>query len=67
MILILSNRRDATTDLLMPHLEAHAEVFRFNIDLWRDYSWSISATGYELSDPTGRTCREREVGAVYDR
>ncbi len=67
MILILSNRRDATTDLLMPLLEAHAEVFRFNVDLWRDYSWSISATGYELRDPTGRTCRECEVGAVYDR
>lgn len=67
MILILTNRRDVTTDLLMPHLTSHAEVFRFNMDLWRDYSWSIDAKGYELRDPTGRCCRESEVGAVYDR
>lgn len=67
MILILSNVRDATTDLLLPHLTPHAEVFRFNMDLWRDYSWSVDASGYELRDPTGRLCREREVGALYDR
>lgn len=65
--LILTSSRDITTDILMPHLTARAEVFRFNIDLWRDYRWSITADGYELSDPTGRTCREEEVGAVYER
>jgi len=65
--LILTSSRDMTTDLLMPHLTARAETFRFNIDLWRDYRWSITADGYELSDPTRRTCREEEVGAVYER
>lgn len=67
MILILSNSRDVTTDIMMPYLTKHAEVFRFNIDLWRDYSWSIGPEGYILSDPTGRICREKEVGAVYER
>lgn len=51
----------------MPHLTARAKVFRFNIDLWRDYRWSITADGYELANPTGRVCREKDVGAVYER
>lgn len=67
MILILSNSNDVTTDILMPYLTERAEVFRFNIDLWRDYTWSIGAEGYTLSDPLGRVCHESEVGAVYER
>lgn len=67
MILLLTNSRDVTTDILMPYLTSRAEVFRFNIDLWRDYTWSIQADGYTLSDPVGRVCREKEVGAVYER
>ena len=67
MILILTNSHDVTTDYLLPHLTPHADIFRFNIDLWHDYSWSIDALGYELRDPAGRTCRESETGAVYDR
>lgn len=51
----------------MPYLAARAEVFRFNSDLWREYSWNIHSTGYELRDPSGRCCREEEVGAVYER
>lgn len=67
MILLLTNSHDVTTDILMPYLTERAEVFRFNIDLWREYTWSIGPDGYTLTDPTGRTCREREVGAVYER
>lgn len=67
MILLLTNSNDVTTDILMPYLTARAEVFRFNIDLWREYTWSIGPDGYTLTDPTGRTCCEREVGAVYER
>ena len=67
MILLLTNSRDTTTDILMPHLTGRAEVFRLNIDLWKDYTWNIHADGYEISDPLGRVCREAEVGAVYER
>lgn len=67
MILLLTNSHDVTTDVLLPHLTPHADVFRFNIDLWRDYRWSITGDGYELADPVGRVCREAEVGAVYER
>ena len=42
-------------------------VFRFNIDLWKDYTWSIHASGFEIRDPVGRVCNERDVGAVWLR
>lgn len=67
MILLLTNSLDVTTDRLLAFMPEQPAVFRFNIDLWRDYAWSITADGYELCDPTGRCCREAEVGAVYER
>ena len=67
MILLLTNSGDVTTDILMPHLTCRAEVFRLNIDLWKEYTWNIHADGYEISDPLGRVCREAQVGAVYER
>ncbi|MBR5522607.1 MAG: hypothetical protein IKV82_03995 [Akkermansia sp.] len=67
MILILSNSVDVTTDLMLPHLQERADVFRFNMDLWRDYQWNIHAHGFELQDPVGRVCTEQLTGAVYER
>lgn len=67
MILLLTSSHDLTTDTLIPYLGERAEVFRFNIDLWQQYSWSIWNGGYEITDPSGRICREKEVGAVYER
>ena len=66
MILILTNSFDDTTDLMLPYFEP-VSVFRFNIDLWADYSWAIHASGFEIRDPLGRVCRESEVGAVWLR
>ncbi len=66
MILILTCSFDQTTDLLMPFLE-RVPVFRFNIDLWKSYSWVINSGGYALRDCLGRECHESEVGAVYLR
>lgn len=66
MILILTCSFDTTTDLLIPYWNG-LPVFRFNIDLWRDYSWSIGPSGFNLVDPLQRVCQEHEVGAVYLR
>lgn len=66
MLLILTCSMDLTTDLVMRHLHG-VPVFRFNIDLWRDYQWSITPDGYFLRDPTGRTCQSEQVRAVYLR
>lgn len=66
MLLILTCSMDRTTDLVMDQLGS-LPIFRFNIDLWRDYRWSISQDGYFLEDPTRRSCRSEEVRAVYLR
>ena len=67
MILLLTNSGDVTTDILMPHLKRGTEIFRFNLDLWKEYTWNIHADGYEITDPLGRVCTEAQVGAVYER
>lgn len=66
MVLILTCSLDRTTDLVMRHLGS-VPVFRFNIDLWRNYRWSIGSDGYHLQDPTERCCAYRDVRAVYLR
>ncbi len=66
MILILTSKLCATTDIILNYLQSR-DVFRFNIDMWQDYSWSITADGYRLEDPSGRVCEEAQVGAVYHR
>ncbi len=66
MILILTSSLCATTDVILNYLDDY-EVFRFNIDMWREYSWSITPQGYRLEDPSGRVCEEAQVGAVYHR
>ena len=66
MVLILTCTMDLTTDLVIREL-ADLPVFRFNIDLWRDYHWRVNGHGYFLQDPIGRTCHSDEVRAVYLR
>lgn len=66
MILLLTSSVDQTTDLLVPFFK-DVPFFRFNIDLWKSYSWIITGRGYHLQDQTGRECNESEVGAVYLR
>ena len=66
MILILTCSYDTTTDLLLSYFGS-VPVFRFNIDLWRDYSWDIHPSGFSLRDPTGRVCEESDTGVVYLR
>jgi len=57
---------DLTTDLVIKELP-EVPVFRFNIDLWRDYGWKLNGFGYHLQDPIGRNCHSDEVKAVYIR
>lgn len=66
VVLVLTCSMDTTTDLILDRL-GDLPVFRFNIDRWREHAWSVTSSGYWLSDPTGRECRERDVRAVYLR
>lgn len=65
-LLVITNSFDLTTDLLLDRLPA-AVVFRFNFDQFASYSFALNATGFELSDPTGRKVNSRSVRKAYWR
>ncbi len=66
MLLIFTNSFDTTTDLLIERLP-DVPVFRFNIDLWRDYVWQFGPNGFSVEDPTGRRCDSASTVLVYQR
>ena len=51
---LYSTSYDLSLDLLIRRLGAE-RVFRFNLDLWRDYSLQIEANRFSITDPTGRS------------
>lgn len=57
---LYTNSYDATVDLLVSRLGSDA-VFRFNLDLWRDYAIEIRPNGFSLEDPTGRRLTSENV------
>lgn len=66
MLLILTNSIDGTSDEIVRRIGT-AKVFRFNIDLWREYEIHMDANGFTLRDPTGRQCISSELKSVYLR
>lgn len=66
MLLVLTHSEDVTTDVVLDRLE-DLDVFRFNIDLWRNYQWDVNGENFTIADPTGRTCCEAITHAVYLR
>ncbi|NBT48181.1 MAG: hypothetical protein EBT07_10290 [Actinobacteria bacterium] len=65
MLLIFTNSLDGTVDLLLR--ETDRPIFRFNIDLWRDYSLALGTSGFDLADPHGRRIDERSMSSCYWR
>lgn len=66
MLLVLSHSQDFTTDSVLDRL-GDLEVFRFNMDLWKEYDWEVNQDTFVLRDPLGRICREIDTHAVYLR
>lgn len=66
MLLILTNSIDATTDELVRRIGV-GHVFRFNVDLWRDYEIQVDPSGFRIADPTGRSCASADIRAAYVR
>jgi hypothetical protein len=53
VLLIYTTSYDTTIDLLL-HCMGSKDCFRYNLDLWRDYTLEISDKGFRIEDPTGR-------------
>ena len=65
MILILTHSNDELVNMVMPLFVGRTEVFRFNLDRWREYSWNISPQGYEIENRAGEVCSESGVKSVW--
>lgn len=66
MLFIFTSSFDTTTDLLIDRLP-DVPVFRFNMDLWRDYAWQFTPDGFSVEDPTGRCCDTSSLFLIYQR
>lgn len=66
VLLVLTNSHDATTSVVCQRLP-DLPVFRYNLDLWRDYQFVASPDGFSITDPTGRICSSDSIRAVYVR
>ena len=66
MLLILTNSLDGTTDELVRRIGSK-HVFRFNVDLWREYEIEIEPGRFSLTDPFGRTLESHHVKTCYVR
>jgi hypothetical protein len=68
LLLLLTNSIDGTADVLV-HLcaERRQAVFRFNIDLWLDYRFAWTPSGFAIRDPSGRTIGSEQVSACLWR
>ena len=53
MILLMTTSTDETINVLIRHI-LDKPIFRFNFDLWRDYSVIFSEEGWSIEDPVGR-------------
>jgi hypothetical protein len=68
LLLLLTNSIDGTADILV-HLctERRQPVFRFNIDLWLDYGFAWTPSGFAIRDLSERTVRSEDVSACIWR
>lgn len=63
---IYTNSLDSTADLLISRVGSD-KIFRFNLDLWRDYKLLISDGGFRIESPAGRVAETANVAKFYWR
>ena len=66
MLFLITNSIDDTSDEIVRRV-GESRVFRFNIDLWRDYEIRVDPGGFWLKDPSGRSCSSGQIKAAYVR
>jgi len=66
LLLIITTSYDATVDFLVPLLPP-GKVFRFNTDLFQQYEFWFDASGFTLTDPSGRSCSSQQIFKAYWR
>jgi hypothetical protein len=64
--LLITNSIDYAADLLVKQLGSE-KVFRYNTDLWPQYTLLFSDDRIEIADPTGRSLDDARIAKVYRR
>ncbi len=67
MQLIITTSQDVTSDIIIPYIQKHDSIFRFNTDLYENYNINVHCNGFEIADPTGRTISNAKVTSLYWR
>ena len=68
MLLLLSNSIDASADVLVQLCaERDQPVFRFNIDLWLNYRFAWTPSGFVIRDPSGRSIISEDISVCLWR
>lgn len=66
VLLLITNSFDTTADLIVHRLGAE-KVFRFNFDIWSDYSFEITPSRFLIVDPTGRAADRATIAKALWR
>lgn len=66
MLVLFTCSQDITSDWLMPFLK-DIEVFRFDIDKWRQYDWDFSSNGFAARSPDGKILTSENAACMYVR
>ena len=64
MLLLITGSSDGTSDLLVSELGSK-NVFRFNFDLYNEYSLELSPTYWKISNPVGHSIDSNSVSSAY--
>ena len=68
VLLLLSNSIDGSADVLVGLCaERRQPVFRLNIDLWINYRFAWTPSGFAIHDPSGRVAISNEISACLWR
>ena len=68
MLLLLSNSLDGSADVLAGLCAERLQpVFRFNIDLWLNYQFAWTSSGFAIRDPFERVVISEEISACLWR
>jgi hypothetical protein len=66
LTLLLTNSIDYVSDVIVERL-GQEKVFRYNSDLWQDYSLTVTEQSISIENPAGKRITDKDIAKVYRR
>lgn len=64
MLLLITGSNDGTSNLLISEI-GNSKVFRFNYDLYKDYTFEFTPDYWKISNPTGHSIDSKSVTSCF--